>query len=148
MRGSLSARIKNMTKVLDNGCHVWLGSKTKKNGYGRIRIRGKLMVASRAVWGETHGDPGKMRVLHKCDNPACVNLDHLFLGTQLDNVKDCVEKGRNQRGETNGLSKLTEEMVRELRSSKEHYKFLAKKFGVSESTAYYALTKRTWAHIR
>lgn len=92
---SLQDRIKN-SSVEDaiTGCWIWMRHKMKK-GYGRLRVKGKKMVASRASWVAHNGDiPDGMHVCHRCDNPSCVNPSHLFLGTARDNVQDCISKGR------------------------------------------------------
>jgi len=84
-----------------NGCKEWTGYLTEW-GYGRVRYRGKKMLAHRVIWEIMHeGIPEGMLVLHKCDNPSCCNIDHLFLGTHKDNFDDAVSKGRvnpSQRG--------------------------------------------------
>ena len=78
-----------------SGCHLWIGA-TTGGGYGHTRIGGKNMRAHRAVWELTHGPiPDGLWVLHRCDNPACVNPLHLFLGTHIDNMRDVVSKGRH-----------------------------------------------------
>lgn len=66
-------------------------------GYGQVRIggrNGKTWLAHRWAWAQVHGDPGDLCVLHACDNPACINIDHLFLGTRADNNHDMIAKGR------------------------------------------------------
>ncbi len=70
---------------------------TKSKGKrGTVWINGRKMGANRAAWIARHGEiPNGMFVLHKCDNPQCVNSEHLFLGTQLDNMRDMHSKGRN-----------------------------------------------------
>ena len=80
----------------ENGCIPWLGHRTRK-GYGCIRVTKDhaKTTAHRAAWVLKRGDiPPEISVLHRCDNPTCVNVDHLFLGTPLDNVADMVQKGR------------------------------------------------------
>lgn len=80
-----------------NGCWIWIGSSDGR--YGQFRINGKLKKAHRVAWLFTYGDSpdGKM-ACHKCDNPACVNPDHIFWGTMSDNILDAVKKGRHKHG--------------------------------------------------
>ena len=86
-----------------------------KGGYGVLRSGGKTMLAHRVAWERANGPiPEGMKVLHKCDNPPCVNPDHLSLGTQQDNIRDCFLKGRISRaprntGAEHALAKLTEQ---------------------------------------
>jgi len=77
-----------------NGCCNWIGSITNR-GYGKFRV-GKISVgAHRVAWTLKNGPiPDELLVLHKCDNPLCVNPDHLFVGTQGDNLVDMIHKGR------------------------------------------------------
>jgi hypothetical protein len=78
-----------------NGCWLWTGGKTG-SGYGRIDIDEKGVRAHRFSYElDTGINPGKLQVLHKCDNPPCVNPEHLFLGTIFDNMRDCALKKRN-----------------------------------------------------
>lgn len=76
-------------------------------------------------------------VCHKCDNPGCVNPEHLFLGTQTENMQDCLSKGRVKyiahKGESNGRCKITREQAVEIKHSKLPRKELVKKFGISRS---------------
>lgn len=118
-------------------CWSWVGCKI--NGYGRINIEGKNKLASRVMWELRFGKiPEEMCVLHKCDNPECLNINHLFLGTKSENVYDMVSKKRNFIGklENNGRSKLTKNDAINIR--KEYAKGnvfqyqLAKKYGVSQ----------------
>jgi hypothetical protein len=105
----------HLPDILDeNQCWKWQGHiNHKKGGYGQLSYNKKTLKAHRisyeAYYAERLGD---LHCLHKCDNPSCVNPLHLFPGTNLDNVRDKVKKGRcytgNQKGENNGASKLSD----------------------------------------
>jgi hypothetical protein len=76
------------------GCHEWLGTR-HSNGYGQMRINGVIEYAHRLAWMLVKGAiPFGLYVLHRCDNRRCVNAEHMFLGTQADNVADRMSKGR------------------------------------------------------
>ena len=103
------------------GCHNFLGFKTHQ-GYGKIKYKGRAYIAHRLFWilnkGELKND---VYVLHKCDNPSCFNLDHLFTGSNADNVADKVSKNRQYhppkgRLHPRPMAKLTEEQVIEIKS--------------------------------
>jgi hypothetical protein len=75
-------------------CWIW-NAQTCKDGYGKVKIEGKTVRGHRAFYQTFVGPiPDNLWVLHKCDNPSCVNPDHLFLGDVKDNVRDSIEKGR------------------------------------------------------
>lgn len=98
------------------GCWEWKSYKDG-SGYAAFKTKGKMIGAHRQAWIYAHGEiPAGMLVCHKCDNPTCVNPDHLFLGTALDNQRDKVNKGRQAAGEKNGRHKLTEQDVKYIRS--------------------------------
>lgn len=84
------------TKVDKSGeCWLWQAA-CDNHGYGCFWFGGRLQKSSRVSWSLAHGDPGELFVLHRCDNPRCVNPEHLFLGTQQDNLIDMRAKGRGR----------------------------------------------------
>lgn len=133
------------------GCWEWVGHKDP-NGYGRLNIGGKPILAHRISYMLQYGDvPDEMDVLHKCDTPKCVNPEHLFLGTQADNVRDMHEKGRalkrGLKGTEHNLAKLDEAAVRAIRASTEPDGKVAAAFGIARTTVSDIRKRRSWAHI-
>ena len=89
-----------------SGCHLWIGC-VNRYGYGKIRVNGRQIAASRAAWIAAKGAiPPGLWVLHRCDNPPCVNPDHLFLGDRTANTRDMIAKGRDR-----GVSTLCRAMT-------------------------------------
>lgn len=162
-----------------SGCWEWQAGKFRANGYfyGAFKMNGKLKKAHRVSWELTHGEiPFGMFVCHHCDNPPCVRPSHLFLGTNSDNQKDAVRKGRgskgnaaflkkgddhwtrrrpdllpDQRGELNRYSKLKDSDVREirrLRAEGEPLKSLAATFGVAFGTISKIARGDRWKHVK
>jgi len=104
-----------MSKIREgsNGCWNWIGG-TRGGEYGGFWVDGKTVRAHRYSYETFVGSiPDGLSILHKCDNPPCVNPNHLFAGTASDNARDMVDKGRapDQRGSSNPCSKLDEESV-------------------------------------
>jgi hypothetical protein len=130
------------------GCWEWTG-KQDRYGYGKIKINAKWTLAHRVAYEMLAGPiPEGLCCLHRCDNPRCVNLDHLFLGTHLDNMKDCTLKGRRPSGERHYKAKLCESQVREIRKLVAGGMMLARvaeAFGVTSSNVRYICSGRTWA---
>jgi hypothetical protein len=136
-----------------SGCWLWMGAtfNVTKNQllYGSMRFRGKAHGAHRVSWNLHKGEiPPGIDVLHRCDLPLCVNPDHLFLGTHSENMQDAVRKGRKNmpRGESHFRSKLTDEIVRQIRSSKNNTAWWVSHLGVSEDTIRRARNRETWKH--
>lgn len=132
-------------------CWLWTGSLSGK-GYGQFRVdSSRPQLAHRVSYGLFVGPPGDSFVLHRCDTPRCINPEHLFLGTQADNVADMQSKGRARKrgipGEANCQAKLTEASVRSIRLSHASDADLAKQYGVGSSTVRDARHRKTWAHV-
>jgi HNH endonuclease len=128
-----------------------MGGLNRPNGYGRFRVNGILDYAHRYSWKIYKGSiPQGMNVLHHCDNPSCVNPDHLFLGTQSENLHDMVAKGRgNQpRGSQASKAVLTEKQVREILASKLGPRALGRMYGVGHSAIVQIKSGKSWKHLR
>ncbi len=78
------------------GCRLWEGHVNVRTGYGEIKVDGKVEYTHRAAYRAFKGEPGPLHVLHSCDVRSCINPDHLFLGTNADNIADSVNKGRRK----------------------------------------------------
>jgi hypothetical protein len=134
------------------GCWEWTGGYFAV-GYGYFKCRSvwpKPINAHRGAWMVMKGNPGDKWVLHKCDNRGCCNPDHLFLGTQSDNMQDCSKKGRINRGEDRPQAKLTEEQVKSMRRRRDlgaTYRDLIAEFGVSKSSVHRIVHHETWTHV-
>jgi len=119
--------------------------------YGRVRYEGQIVMTHRWAWEREHGPvPDGLHVLHRCDNPPCINVEHLFLGTSADNNADKSAKGRQARGDRCGNAKVTEEDVRAirlLRSSGERLSALAARYGISETQVSDIARRKSWAHV-
>jgi len=137
----------------ENGCWICTSHTVNKYGYPRFRYKGKMKLVHRYMYERKYGEaPEDLLVCHKCDNRVCINLDHLFLGTNQDNMTDmCLKNRQNKiKGEKHYKSKLTEEQVREIRfSSKGIYQDdLAKKYNVSQSVIGYIINNKIWKHVQ
>jgi hypothetical protein len=140
--------------VTESGCWLWTAS-CYKNGYGSIWLSGKKNVgAHRLSYMAFVGDiPSDMFVCHKCDVKFCVNPDHLFLGSNAENIRDCVSKGlfNAAKGERSGNAKLTRHQVVEIREKYSlgdiTHRQLAKEYGVSHAHVFQIIHRARWGHI-
>lgn len=116
-------RFWSKTETMPSGCIEWRGMLNSREPYGicgirdgqkQIRVLAHRIAHHLATGADILKNPDTI-VRHKCDNPACVNPDHLDVGSHLDNVRDRVDRHRSARGEANGRSKFTEETVRIIR---------------------------------
>ena len=135
-------------------CWLWTGSKDKRWGYGFVNRNGQTRGAHRWSWELVNGPiPKGMIIMHKCDNPGCVNPDHLALGTHQDNVDDMIRKGRakhynNRFGVNHPQAKLNEDAVRDIRSSKLSLSKMGAKYGVCIQTISRVRLNMIWKHVK
>lgn len=143
-------RLKARCKITSSGCWEWQGSRTPE-GYGRKVAFGRICTTHRlAALFSGQRVAGKL-VCHRCDNPPCINPAHLFVGTQRDNITDCVSKGRRNtpKGESHCCARLTTAQVRQiLLRADEVNKLLAAEFGISPSTVCDIVKRRTWKSVK
>lgn len=141
--------------VMSDGCWGWSGTLDEK-GYARVRTwvddRWIPRLAHRVSWELHRGPiPDGMSVLHTCDNPPCVKPEHLFLGTQLDNVRDCIAKGRRPVGEQSATAKVTEAQVIEMRqrfaAGEHNFNMFGREYGISAIEARAIILKERWKHL-
>lgn len=150
--------------IKSNSCWVWKNGKTTA-GYGMFMLSKKEggVYAHRFSYELFNGPIKKGHyICHRCDVPSCVNPKHLFSGTQKDNMRDALKKGRYSfgkihaskcippKGEKNGQAKLTENIVREIRkyhSNMITYREIAKKFSICQTTAFNIVKRKSWKHI-
>lgn len=135
-----------------NACHIWLGTKDK-DGYGQLKVAGKMKRAHRLSYELKYGSiPKGKLVCHTCDNPSCVNHKHLFLGSPKDNTQDMIKKGRSGVigfvKETNHFAKFTQTQVDSIRAEyaaglKSQDK-LAYEYGTSQSHISRIIRKEAW----
>lgn len=134
----------------NNKCEIWTGQRNRQ-GYGRIKIKRRRYTASRVAWIIAHGPiPDGMFVLHKCDNPPCVNaVDHMFLGTHLDNARDRDAKGRTaiRQGEKNAASKLSSGQILAIRFDPRLPRVIAAEYGMSVEPVRRIKRRKAWAHV-
>lgn len=149
-------------------CWVWKGSKFQWSGYGEVRFLGKRIGAHRLSYILSRGAiPDGKSVLHKCDNRPCVRPSHLYAGTQLENMRDKLRRGRGNnpkganhpfsknpslaaRGEAHHKSTLREidiPVIRREYAQGVSQHVLAKQYQVTPSSISYIVTRKTWAHV-
>jgi|SRR6478736_7968963 len=149
----ISERLFSRIAINDSGCWVWTGAKNEK-GYGKIGLprSSKTARCHRVSYELANGPvPDGVMVLHRCDNPSCINPEHLFLGTAQDNSIDMATKGRNfvpdNRGERASWSKLTEEQAIDIMTRRISAAKFAVLYGVSRSAIFRIWEGKNWRHL-
>lgn len=136
-------------------CWLWTAARNR-DGYGLINASRSLKttggLAHRAAWELAHGPiPPGLYVLHSCDNPPCVRADHLFLGSQKDNMRDAARKGRRwytgRKGTKHHMARLTDDDVRAIRASMESGVVVAARYGVGTDHVRKIRLREKWGHV-
>jgi DNA-binding XRE family transcriptional regulator len=137
-------------RIPEAGCWVWMGS-TQVRGYGEISSNNRKLLAHRASYEAFVGKiPKGIYVCHACDNVSCVNPNHLFLGTQKQNLQDMANKGRSTRGVKNPMAKLDNYAVKEIREgikTGHTDSNLAKAWMVCRQTINKIRNGKVWNHV-
>jgi hypothetical protein len=145
---------KSVKYVVNGDCWECVSHRLNEGGYATVRYNGEQWYIHRLSYHLHKGKvPEGMVVMHTCDNPKCINPDHLGLGSQLDNIVDRNVKGRNQKGNSHWNSTLTESQVREIKVSLRGYKrgmikALAEQFEVNKATILDIKAERTWKSVQ
>ncbi len=163
---TLAERLEFYSEADPSGCRLWQG--TFRDGYGRLRFKTIKRNAHVWAWEVKNGPvPAGLQVLHRCDVRACINTDHLFLGTNADNVADKVSKGRQARGERHGAilraraalqpyhqrgedrpaAKLTRDQIIKIRADGRPQVDIARAYGVSQALISMIKLRKAWTHI-
>jgi hypothetical protein len=149
-------RFWSKVKKSDDGCWTWTAAKDK-DGYGLFWLNQAMVRAHRLSLltkidpnGET--DYNSLFACHKCDNPSCVNPDHIYFGSHTDNIADMVNRGRGLSGERSPATSLTEKDVTQIRimyfNGNTTSRKLAKQFGVGKSTILRIIHHKTWKYFK
>lgn len=152
---TLRERLDVKARQKQNGCIEWTGA-VLDNGYGQVRYQGAKLYVHRAAWIAANGPiPEGQQVCHHCDNKICINPEHLFIGTQYDNMQDMIQKGRKvaigRPGSKNHKAKLSESDVARIRNLYENAgltrKELCALYGISKTAMQRILTRAGWEHV-
>lgn len=155
---TVECRVKDVAATFAGAddCWEWPGSRNPQTGYGQMSNwrdgKRKLYTAHRIAFRAMVGAiPPGQQVLHRCDNRPCFNPAHLFLGSQLVNMRDMINKGRashrTPEGSEHHASKITEDDARAIRASSEKLDVLSQRYGMSRSALSALRTGKTWRHI-
>lgn len=140
------------TITLDNGCIEWKGS-IARNGYGQIRRNKKIITVTRLIMHLKNGFDlnSPLWVLHHCDNPRCINIDHLYVGNCRDNINDKIKRDRHNRGRRVWKAKLKDSDIQkifDLSNSGWTGSKIAKLYKIENSSIYLILRRKAWKHVK
>jgi hypothetical protein len=147
----LAERFWRRVRPMPSGCWEFQSTKTKF-GYGLFKLKQRMQPAHRVAWELENGPiPEGLWVLHHCDNPPCVRVDHLYLGTGKDNAQDREERnpGTQPRGSKVNTARLSEQDVRTIRrrAQKETLSSLGREYGVQVAAIWKIVHRHTWRHV-
>jgi HNH endonuclease len=142
----VAPRLLSNVRLFGEGCWEWIGTQDR-HGYGRISVRNRVIKAHIVSYRIHVGPTNGKCVLHKCDNPSCINPEHLWLGSFKDNTQDMLAKGRNCKGMDQHSAKLTEKSVKEILASHDSNVVLAACYGVNRSVISRIRSRKAWGHV-
>lgn len=154
-KGTGALVVQSLSNTETDQCIPWPYS-TDDWGYGTVLYKGHVTKTHRVAWMMHHGEIEKgLKVCHTCDNPPCINIRHLFLGTDADNMLDCVRKGRHRdcKGSKNPHAVLTETQVRKIRATYRRgvrgfgTHVLARQYCVNKTTIRYIVERKSWRSL-
>ena len=129
--------------VTEDGCWVCISHTLDKDGYPKLRRGQRYWLMHRYVFTLARGEiPEGFNILHNCDNPSCINYQHMRIGTQADNMRDKMIRGRYNR------NALTEKQVREIRKDERSYYEIGKSYGVTGNFIRKIKKGNSWKHVR
>lgn len=145
-------RLSLKLEILENGCLNWKGFKNAW-GYPRITYKKKTYLGNRLIWELNFGKiPEGKIICHTCDNPGCLEIKHLYLGTFKDNIQDCILRNRHKfpRGSESPNAKLKENEVKEIRklmSQGATIRYISKKYNIGITTVFRIKHNISWKHV-
>lgn len=138
-------------KVNKRGCFIITSHKLDEDGYSEIQIRGKTKKIHRHVYEQCFGKiPKGLVIRHKCDEPSCINPEHLETGTHQDNVADMLERDRHAKGSRKSNSILKESdipIIREMIDQGHTNRFISRKYSIDESVISVIKHRKAWKHV-
>lgn len=154
-RGSLHARFLSAVDKTpghgpDGDCWIWTRTNLSKDGYGRLRLKKKWVLAHRHSYATfVEPIPDGAFVCHSCDNRLCVNPGHLWLGDARSNTHDMIAKGRDRYlvGQESAPAKLTDEQALSILNDSRPQNIIAEEYGISKAAVCLLKNRKTWKHL-